>query len=159
MSILLREAQATDMSLVRKLVVETSWAYLPEAQRKLLGREKWSMNVSEYFENVLKEENSRVFIAENKLHKYVGHLIVGQNKGAITGLYSCYIYDIFVEEKFRGKGIGKLLLEKAEDYCRNKGFSRIALSVTANNDSAIELYERTGYRPERIAMAKEIVSQ
>jgi ribosomal protein S18 acetylase RimI-like enzyme len=50
-----------------------------------------------------------------------------------------------------------LLLEKAEDYCRSKGFSRIALSVTANNDSAIKLYRRTGYRPERIAMAKEIV--
>jgi ribosomal protein S18 acetylase RimI-like enzyme len=157
MSLLLREAQATDMPLVKKLAVETSWAYLPEAQRKLLSREKWSMNVSEYFESILKEEDTEVFIVEDKLHKYVGHLIVGQNKGTITGLYSCYIYDIFVEEKFRGKGIGKLLLEKAEDYCRSKGFSRIALSVTANNDSAIKLYRRTGYRPERIAMAKEIV--
>lgn len=157
MNIHLREAKATDRPLVKKMFVETSWEYIPETQKKLLDREKWNMNVIEDYENILKEENTEVFIAEDEHHKYVGHLIVGQTRGMITKLSFGYIYDIFVEEEFRGKGIGKLLLEKAEDYCRKKGHSRIALSVSATNDSAIKLYSRTGYKPERINMAKEII--
>lgn len=157
MGIHLREAKAADMPLVKKTFVETSWDYLPETQKKLLNREKWNMHVVEYYKNVLKEENSEVFIAEDEHHKSVGHIIVGKTTGTITGLSFGYIYDIFVEEEFRGRGIGKSLLKKAEDYCRRKGHSRIALSVSATNDSAIKLYSGSGYKPERITMAKEIV--
>lgn len=157
MYIQLREAKATDMPLVKKMAVETSWEYLPETQKKLLNREKWNMHVIEYYDNVLKEENGEVFIAEDERHSYVGHLIVGQTTGTISELTFGYVYDVFVEEEFRGKGVGKLLLEKAEDYCRRKGHSRIALSVSATNDSAIKLYSRIGYKTERIAMAKEII--
>jgi ribosomal protein S18 acetylase RimI-like enzyme len=157
MDIHLREAKATEMPLVKKIFVETSWDYVPETQKKLLDREKWNRNVIEYYESLLKQEDSMVFIAEIEHYKCVGHLIVGQTKGTITELSSGYIYDIFVEEEFRGKGVGKLLLEKAEDYCRKKGHSRISLSVSATNDSAIKLYSRTGYKPERTTMAKEIV--
>jgi GNAT superfamily N-acetyltransferase len=113
--------------------------------------------VIEYYENVLKGENSEVFIAEDERYEYVGHLIVGQTRGTISGLSFGYVYDVFVEEEFRGKGVGKLLLEKAEDYCRKKGHSRIALSVSATNNSAMKLYSRIGYKPERLTMAKEIV--
>jgi ribosomal protein S18 acetylase RimI-like enzyme len=157
MGIHLREARATDMPLVKKIFVGTSWNYIPETQKKLLDREKWNRNVIEYYESLLKQEDSMVFIAENEHHKYIGHLIVGQTKGTITELSSGYIYDIFVEQEFRGKGVGKLLLEKAENYCRKKRHSRIALLVPATNDSAIELYSKTGFKPERITMAKEIV--
>jgi ribosomal protein S18 acetylase RimI-like enzyme len=157
MNIHLGEAKATDMLLVKKMFVETSWDYVPETQKKLLDREKWNMNVIEDYENILREENTEVFIAKDEHRKYAGHLIVGQIRGMITKLTFGYIYDIFVEEKFRGKGMGKLLLEKAKDYCRKKGHSRIALSVSATNDSAIKLYRRNGYKPERISMAKEIV--
>jgi ribosomal protein S18 acetylase RimI-like enzyme len=144
MNVHIREAKATDMPLVKKMAVKTSWEYIPETQKKLLDREKWNMHVVEYYENVLKDENSDVFVAEDERHKYIGHLVVGQTIGTISELRFGYIYDIFIEEEFRGKGIGKLLLEKAEDYCRKKGHSRIALSVLATNDPAIKLYIRTG---------------
>jgi ribosomal protein S18 acetylase RimI-like enzyme len=137
------------------MAVETGWEYLPETQKKLLDRGKWNKHVIEYYKNVLKEENSEVFIAEDEHHKYVGYLMVGQTRGTITELSFGYIYGIFVEEEFRGKGVGKLLLEKGEDYCRKKGHSRIALSVSATNDSAIKLYSRTGYKSERSARAHQ----
>ena len=142
---------------MKKIFVETSWDYIPETQKKLLDREKWNRNVIEYYESLLKQEESMVFIAENEHHKHIGHLIIGQTKGTITELSSGYIYDIFVEEESRSKGIGKLPLEKAEDYCRKKGHSTIAPSVLATNDSAIKLYSRIGYKPQRITMAKGIV--
>jgi ribosomal protein S18 acetylase RimI-like enzyme len=156
MKINIREAKATDMPLVKRIFVETSWNYLSDTQKKILDREQWNMSVVKYFDNVLKKEKSEVFIAEDERHKYVGHLIVGQTTGTITELSFGYIYDIFVQDEFRGKGIGKLLLTKAENYCRKKHYRRIALSTSATNDPAIKLYRRTGYKPERIEMAKGI---
>jgi ribosomal protein S18 acetylase RimI-like enzyme len=156
MKIKIREAKATDLPLVKRIFVETSWDYLSNTQKKILDREQWNVNVLKYFDNVLKKENSEVFIAEDERHKYLGHLIVGQTTGTITELSFGYIYDIFVQDESRGKGVGKLLLTKAENYCQKKGNRRIALSVSATNAPTIKFYSRTGYKPERIEMAKEI---
>ena len=137
MHIVLREAKETDMPLVKRLTVETGWKGIPETQRKLLNREKWDKHMVEVFENISKRKNSEIFIAEDEQHGFIGYLFVGESGDMMTGLSFGFIYDIFVEEKFRGRGIGKLLLEKAEDYCRSKGYSRIALMVPTANDSAI----------------------
>jgi ribosomal protein S18 acetylase RimI-like enzyme len=157
MNIILREAKDNDMPLLEKLTLETGWKTIPETQRMLLDREKWNKYLVEVFENLSKRKNSEIFIAEDEKHEFIGYVFVGESGEMITGLSSGFIYDIFVEEKFRGKGIGKLLLEKAEDYCRRKGYSRIALMVSAANDSAIRLYTRTGFKPEQMYMAKELI--
>jgi GNAT superfamily N-acetyltransferase len=157
MHIVLREAKKTDMPLVEKLTVETGWKSIPETQRMLLNREKWNKHMIEVFENFSKRKNSEIWIAEDEQHGFVGYLFVGESGDMISGLSFGFIYDIFVEEKFRGKGIGKLLLEKAEDYCRRKVYSRIALMVSAANDSAIRLCTKSGFKPEQMHMAKELM--
>jgi ribosomal protein S18 acetylase RimI-like enzyme len=157
MSIHLRRARATDMPQVKKLAAETAWKDIPETQRKLLNRKKWNKHMVEVLENILKRENIETFIAEDERHRRVGHVLVGQNSNPMIGLTIGFIYDIYVEEKFRGKGIGKLLMDKAEGYCRKRGYSRIALGVSTANDSAVRLYNRTGFKPERMTMAKEII--
>ena len=157
MYIVLRDAKETDMPLVERLTVETGWKGIPETQRKLLNREKWNKHMVEVFENISKRKNSEIFIAEDEQHGFIGYLFVGESGDMMTGLSFGFIYDIFVEEKSRGRGIGKLLLEKAEDYCRSKGYSRIALMVSTANDSAIGLYTGTGFKPEQMYMAKELV--
>jgi ribosomal protein S18 acetylase RimI-like enzyme len=72
----------------------------------------------------------------------------------LTGLKHGYIYDIFVKKEFRGKGIGRTLLEKAQSYCREKGYSRILLMVYVNNANAIGLYNKMGFKTERMHMGK-----
>ncbi len=157
MSVVLREARKTDMPLVEKLTVETGWKGIPETQKKLLDRKRWNKHMVEVFENISKKENSKIFVAEDEQHGFVGYLFVGESGDMMTGLRFGFIYDIFVEEKFRGRRIGKLLLEKAENYCRSKGYPRIALMVSATNDPAIGLYTETGFKPEQMYMAKELV--
>jgi ribosomal protein S18 acetylase RimI-like enzyme len=157
MDIVLREARETDMPLVKKLTVETGWRGIPESQRMLLDREKWNKHVVEVFENFSKREGSEIFIAEDERLRFIGYLFVGESSDMMTGLSFGFIYDIFVEEKYRGKGIGKMLLEKAESYCRKEGYSRIALMVAATNGSAIRLYSKMGFKPEQMYMGKELV--
>jgi RimJ/RimL family protein N-acetyltransferase len=51
---------------------------------------------------------------------------------------------------FRGRGIGRRLIEKAIDAARGLGLSRIELTVREDNANAIALYKRMGFVAEGI---------
>jgi ribosomal protein S18 acetylase RimI-like enzyme len=156
MDVTIREAKETDLRLVRKYTVETAWATFSESERKELDKEKWTKHVLELFEKLSKRETDRIFVAEDESHAFLGYLWVGEGSNMMTGLKQGYIFDIFVKKEFRGKGIGKILLEKAQSYCREKGYSRILLRVFVNNANAIGLYNRMGFKTEQMHMGKAL---
>jgi len=117
-------------------------------------REKWTKHILEGFEKLSKRETGKIFVAENETHAFLGYLWVGEGSNMMTGLKHGYIYDIFVREEFRGKGIGKILLERAESYCREKRYSRILLMVSVSNQAAMKLYGEMGFKAEQTYMAK-----
>jgi ribosomal protein S18 acetylase RimI-like enzyme len=159
MYVAIREARETDLEPVRKYTVETAWVDFSESERKELekDKEKWTKHILEGFEGLSKRENHKIFMAEDENHAFVGYLWVGEGTNMMTGLKHGYIYDIFVKEEFRGKGIGKILLEKAQSYSREKGYSRILLMVSANNETAMKLYSKMGFKAEQIYMAKALI--
>ncbi len=112
--------------------------------------------MEEVYESTLKRKGSRIFVAEDENHVFLGYLLVGESNNMMTGQTYGFIYDIFVKEGFRGQGIGKTLMEKAESHCRQKGYSRLALMVSAANEHAISLYTKMGLKPEQIVMSKEL---
>ena len=50
-----------------------------------------------------------------------------------------------VSSTVRRQGIGRRLLETTEDFCREKGYSRIGLSTVAILQPALAMYRRYGY--------------
>jgi ribosomal protein S18 acetylase RimI-like enzyme len=57
---------------------------------------------------------------------------------------------IAVREKYRGKGVGSMLMEKAESYAKEKGVRRMELEVFGKNEKAIELYKKRNYEIEGV---------
>lgn len=55
-----------------------------------------------------------------------------------------WIDELYVEEDYRGKGIGSQLLDLAEDISRRHGARTLHLEVNHENP-AIELYRRRGF--------------
>ena len=53
-----------------------------------------------------------------------------------------YLEDILVTESMRGKGIGKLLIERLKEEAREKGFKRITWQVLDWNEPAINFYKK-----------------
>jgi len=51
-----------------------------------------------------------------------------------------------VTPESQGQGIGKILIEEAIEFCREKRFGRIYLWTFAGLDAARHLYERYGFR-------------
>jgi ribosomal protein S18 acetylase RimI-like enzyme len=154
MDVTIREAKETDLQLVRKYTVETGWTSLSESDRKELDKEKWTKHILEVFEKLSKRETDRIFVAEDERHAFLGYVWVGEGGNMMTGLKHGYVYDVFVKKEFRGRGIGRTLLEKAQNYCREKGYSRILLMVSVNNANATELYNKMGFKTEQMHMGK-----
>lgn len=62
----------------------------------------------------------------------------------------CYRYvadiSVYVERSFRGKGVGRVLLERLVALARELGYHKLVLSAFPTNTSGMALYERMGFR-------------
>lgn len=57
--------------------------------------------------------------------------------------------ELFIEEAWRGNGIGSAALAFVDEQCRARGWKTVRLEVAEDNDGARRLYQRFGYRTER----------
>jgi ribosomal protein S18 acetylase RimI-like enzyme len=55
------------------------------------------------------------------------------------------IHDFVVRPDFRGKGVGKFLLDSMAEFAKEHGFCRINLEVRHDNLNAQKLYQKAGY--------------
>ena len=93
----------------------------------------------------------------------------GQNESVILGHAFCqvtevkddkllqdiktlYIDDICVDEKTRGKHIGKALYEFVRDYAKSIGCYNITLNVWEGNDTALNFYRNMGMKVQKTGM-------
>lgn len=68
-----------------------------------------------------------------------------------------YVSEVHVAESQRGAGIGRLLLAAVEEDARTmEGVTALYLHTEATNEGAIRLYEKEGYRLERVQMRKAL---
>jgi RimJ/RimL family protein N-acetyltransferase len=57
------------------------------------------------------------------------------------------IVQVYVDSKYRGQNIGEKLIRRALDYAFTlDGIEQVQLSVIANNQTAIKLYEKLGFK-------------
>ncbi len=54
----------------------------------------------------------------------------------------CYLEDLFLDEKARGKGIGRALLDHLVALCKAKGWARLYWHTDEDNSTARRLYDR-----------------
>jgi len=56
-----------------------------------------------------------------------------------------HIMNVAVEPELRGCGVGRMLVQKVLDDCRQEGASFVSLEVRESNLSAISLYRKMGF--------------
>ncbi|MGP4063231.1 GNAT family N-acetyltransferase [Halobacillus sp. H74] len=88
-------------------------------------------------------------------HELMGWVLLGSSKDQFTNETIGFIYELFVLEVFRGKGISKKLMRSGVDHLKNEGYSEVRLSVFSDN-KAIELYEKMGFKKRTLTMSLEI---
>jgi ribosomal protein S18 acetylase RimI-like enzyme len=85
----------------------------------------------------------------------VGHLWIGPRAPDDDDHW--WVWDIEIDEAWRGRGIGRSAMELAEQEARVRGCVEIGLTVVADNP-ARRLYESLGYQEASIRMRKPLWS-
>lgn len=75
------------------------------------------------------------------VHRQSGRT-VGMGRAISDGVSDAYIQDLVVLPEFRGRGVGRGLLEKLVGICRSRGISWIALVAEPGTS---DFYKETGF--------------
>jgi ribosomal protein S18 acetylase RimI-like enzyme len=68
-----------------------------------------------------------------------------------------FIYDIEIDEAFRGTGLGRATMLAAEELVKAKSGTRLALNVFGPNTTARRLYESLDYQVLSLTMYKDVL--
>jgi ribosomal protein S18 acetylase RimI-like enzyme len=84
----------------------------------------------------------------------VGYLWLAERDN--QGRRVIWIYDIEIDEQFRGRGLGRAAMHLAELEARARGHERVELNVFGRNEVARNLYQSLGYEELSVWMGKDI---
>ncbi|MBI4929001.1 MAG: GNAT family N-acetyltransferase [Anaerolineae bacterium] len=102
------------------------------------------------------ETDALILIAEDEHGEPAGFLHLQTQTDYFNGEKHGYISDVVVAPAFEGQGVGRLLLNAAEDWARGQGFRLLTLYVFAGNAHARRVYERAGFDQEVIKYVKPL---
>lgn len=110
------------------------------------------------FERVAKH-SGRVFVAEVE-RTVVGFVaILGRVEPEASDeeqILHAYVSDLVVLPAYRNRGLGRRLLDAAEQFARALGTKRLDISVLSKNPAAARLYRDFGFGDFRIQLAKRL---
>ncbi|MFS0784593.1 N-acetyltransferase family protein [Bacillus sp. 1P06AnD] len=112
-----------------------------------------NQKIEQLIEPLLRKGNYYLIAIEND--RLMGWILIGSSKDQFTDKINGFIYELFVLEEFRGKGISKMLMRTGIDYLKQDGYSEVRLSAFAGNQ-AIKLYEKLGFNLRTITMSLPI---
>jgi putative acetyltransferase len=98
---------------------------------------------TDHLSEVFKQHRSAYFVAELD-----GKIIGGAGYFPTEGLpeETCELVKMYLLPEGRGKGIGRMLIEKSIDAAKKDGYSRMYLETMPELKAAIGMYEKCGFK-------------
>jgi ribosomal protein S18 acetylase RimI-like enzyme len=105
-------------------------------------------------EALIDDDSKPIFVFDDGA--ILGHAfcMITEVKGdkLLEDIKTLYIDDICVDEKARGKHVGKALYEYVRDYAASIGCNNITLNVWEGNDAALNFYKNMGMKVQKTTM-------
>ncbi len=129
----IRRAEASDLISVMEINLKT----LPE-------------HYSDYFYESLLAEMPEAFIVAEIAGKCVGYIMCKMEHGfsnfkKLGFVKKGHMVSVAVDDKYRKRGIGKVLVEESVNGVKSRGCDEFYLEVRCSNTDAIRLYEGLGF--------------
>jgi ribosomal protein S18 acetylase RimI-like enzyme len=119
------------------------------------ARRKAERDFASLLTDGLATQGHHVYAVEDvETEEAVGWLWFARREG--YGEEVAFLYDIRLEERVRGRGLGRQAMRLLEDEVRALGLSRIALNVFGGNEVARGLYRSLGYAETAVSMSKDV---
>ena len=158
-------------------IVEYDEKYLGDVRDLLLELEEYIVSIDkdnlDHVHSEYREKMATKDLKEVNDNEGICYLALDDNKvvGLIMGCifpyeeydyldYKCprrgEITELIVNKKARSKGIGNLLMNKIEEYFKEKDCEYIFVEVFGYNDNAFKFYSKDGYHTRMHRMLKKI---
>lgn len=143
MNVKIRNAQPDDLDAMTALLselfsIEADFAVDEQSQRR---------GLSIMMDGCLKHRCLKVAEVEGRVVGMVSaQMLVSTAEGGMVAL----IEDMVVDSRFRGRGIGRMLMAHIEAWSREHGASRLQLLADRTNFQALDFYDRIGWHPTKL---------
>ena len=87
--------------------------------------------------------NTIVITDNDNIVGYLSYIIKKSYKGKLN------VDQLVILEKYRGKGLGKKLMDEAKRIAQDNNCDRIELNCWLFNENALAMYEHIGYKKQR----------
>lgn len=145
---MIRKAQIQDIETICRLLEQVLKVH--HAGRPDLFRESGKKYDEKALQEMLQCPENPIFVYEEG-GAVLGYIMCQEHAisgSALKSVKTLYIDDLCVEEKARGKGVGKKLFQFVKDYAQENGFYNITLHVWEGNLGAKQFYESLGLKPQ-----------
>ena len=149
---MVRRANKNDIKRIIELLHQVDMVH------HVLRPDLFKPNTTKYDERelevLLSDDSKPVFVFDDGT--VLGHAfcIITEVKDdkLLQDIKTLYIDDICVDEKARGKHVGKVLYEFVHDYAQSIGCNNITLNVWDGNDPALNFYRNMGMKVQKTTM-------
>lgn len=128
-----------------------------DERRFLPTRDRMPADYAAFLVRQLADPNVIVLIADDHedVVGYAYATVEGYDYMALRGPAGV-IQDIIVDSEFRGRGIGRQLLDATVDALAARGAFQVVLSTAEQNEAARGLFASAGFRPTMVEMTREL---
>lgn len=143
--------------LIRRIKLGTKVIYVERDKHY----QEFNELFEEYASDLTEEIRSKVVSQLFELPYFHGFICFVDNQPAACAVcyesFSTYrfmkilnVHDFMVSKRYRGKGLGKILLTGIEQYCSANEYLKITLEVNNNNAVAKKLYQSCGFQDYQV---------
>lgn len=153
-----REFRDIDAAALRECVIQ-----FQDAEREFFPKTADGDTIAEtyieYLVNVCRKQRGSILVYEENgmVAGYTAVQIWNNSEEIHEEPYEfAYVSDLIVLKAFRGRGLGRTLLEAAESFARNQGANLLRIGVLAQNQRARRMYEINGFVEHKVVLEKTI---
>ncbi|MBE6153658.1 MAG: GNAT family N-acetyltransferase [Firmicutes bacterium] len=151
MDFIIRKAELKDANIVNNFLTK-----LIKDEKKYDTNINDNFVVHTFYENFIEDEQNCCLIAEYN-GKIIGYLYgFVQNNGNTYINIITQLDAMFVDNEYRKLGIGNALIGEFKNWSKEKNAKYIELKVCNNNDNAISLYKKNGFKNAKTIMSVEV---
>lgn len=149
---MIRKARKEDVSRIIELLHQVNMVH--HVIRPDLFKPHTTKYNEQELEELLLDDSKPIFVFDNNIVLGYAFCQITEVRGnqLLEDIKTLYIDDICVDEKARGKHVGKALYEYVLDYAKSLGCNNITLNVWDGNEPALRFYRNMGMRVQKTTM-------